>query len=359
MLPTGGHCKIPQALWKETGKVETVKNVSKTKVILAFLGIYLIWGSTYLAIKFAIDTMPPFMMASFRFLTAGVGFFTVLMLLGHARPEKKHWLSALITGTLLLAASNGSVVMATKSISTGYISLLIAMVPVYVALLEWLEDRKQKVETKKILGLVLGTMGIVTLIGPQNLFVPNGINWFGIAVVMFGSLSWSVGTIYSRRVEKPSSLMVGIAMQMICGGAVLGLVSLFMGEHTQVSNLHISMQSILAVAYLIVFGSIIGYSSYLWLLDHVSASKVSTYAYVNPIVAIFLGWAFAGETISAQTVAAGGIILASVWLITAGGKKKQEAALVPCRVVETVGSPSAKGVCQTHEFSAAGSKRSA
>lgn len=339
--------------------METVKHVSKMKVILAFLGIYLIWGSTYLAIKFAIDTMPPFMMASFRFLTAGLGFFAVLMLLGHERPAKKHWLSALITGTLLLAASNGSVVMATKTISTGYISLLIAMVPVYVALLEWLEDRKQKVETKKICGLVLGTLGIITLIGPQNLFSAGGlagINWFGIACVMFGSMSWSIGTIYSRRVEKPSSLMVGIAMQMICGGAVLGLVSLVMGEHSQIANLHVSMKSVLAVAYLIVFGSIIGYSSYLWLLNHVSPSKVSTYAYVNPIVAIFLGWAFAGETISMQTIAAGTIILASVWLITAG-KKKQEPALVPCRVVDGAGAN--KQICQTIELASAGSKKSA
>lgn len=339
--------------------METAKNVSKTKVILAFLGIYLIWGSTYLAIKFAIDTMPPFMMASLRFLTAGLGFFGVLMLLGHQRPEKKHWLSALITGTLLLAASNGSVVLATQTIPTGYISLLIAMVPVYVALFEWLEDRKQKVETKKILGLILGTLGIITLIGPQNLLIPGGINWFGIACVMFGSLSWSFGTIYSRRVEKPNSLMVGIAMQMMCGGAVLGLVSLVMGEHTQIASLHVSMQSILAVVYLIVFGSIIGYSSYLWLLNHVSASKVSTYAYVNPIVAIFLGWAFAGETVSAQTVVAGAIILASVWLITAGSKAKP--VLAACRIVEAPGGKQmmAKQVCQTHELTSAGSKKSA
>jgi len=329
--------------------------VSKLKIVLAFIGIYLIWGSTYLAIKIAIDTMPPFLMASVRFLTAGLGFFAVLMLLGHERPKKRHWLSAFIMGTLLLAASNGSVVLATKSISTGYISLLIAMVPVYVAILEWLQNRQEKIEKLKICGLVLGTLGIITLIGPQNLLVPNGINWFGIAVVMFGSLSWSVGTIYSRKVEKPSSLMVGIAMQMICGGAVLGLVSLIMGEHSQIANLRVSMNSVLAVAYLIVFGSIVGYSSYLWLLNHVSPSKVSTYAYVNPIVAIFLGWAFAGETISAQTVAAGAIILASVWLITAG-KKKEEPAPALCRVME---STSGKQVCGAIELASAGSKRSA
>ncbi|MCC7529966.1 MAG: EamA family transporter [Candidatus Melainabacteria bacterium] len=332
--------------------------VSKLKIVFAFIGIYLIWGSTYLAIKIAIDTMPPFMMASLRFLMAGLGFFAVLMLLGHERPKKRHWLSALIIGTLLLAASNGSVVLATKTISTGCISLLIAMVPVYVAILEWLENRKQKIETKKILGLILGTLGIVTLIGPQNLFVEGGINWFGIACVMFGSLSWSFGTIYSRRVERPSSLMVGIAMQMICGGTVLGLVSLVMGEHTQIANLHVSLNSVLAVAYLIVFGSIVGYSSYLWLLNHVSASKVSTYAYVNPIVAIFLGWAFAGETISAQTVAAGTIILASVWLIT-GTKKQEQPALMPCRALDAKAALPNKQVCQTHEFASPGSKRSA
>lgn len=329
--------------------------VSKAKIILAFLGIYVIWGSTYLAIKLAIDTLPPFMMASFRFLAAGLGFFAVLMMLGHERPKRRHWVSAAVLGTLLLSASNGSVVLATKTISTGYISLLIAMVPVYVAILEWLENRKQKIEPKKVCGLLLGTAGIVTLIGPHNLFIPGAINWFGIAMVMFGSISWSVGTIYSRKAEKPDSLMVGIAMQMICGGAVLGLVSLIMGEHNQIANLHVSTTSLLAVAYLIVFGSIVGYSSYLWLLNHVSPSKVSTYAYVNPIVAIFLGWAFAGETISAQTLAAGAIILASVWLITAG-KKKEEPALVPCRVVDSTGI---KQACQTLELSASASKRSA
>ena len=335
--------------------METAKTPSKIKIILAFIGIYVIWGSTYLAIKFAIDTMPPFMMASFRFLVAGLGFLAVLMMLGHERPKKQHWLSAFVLGTLLLAASNGSVVMATKTISTGFISLLIAMVPVYVAILEWLENRKQKFERKKIAGLLLGTMGIVTLIGPQNLLVPGQINWAGIALVMFGSLSWSLGTIYSRKADKPSSLMVGIAMQMICGGAVLGLVSLLMGEHTQVAHMQFSMRSILSVLYLIIFGSIVGYSSYLWLLNHVSASKVSTYAYVNPIVAIFLGWAFAGETIGMQTILSGTIILASVWLIT-GSKKQQEPAVVPCLVVETAGG---KQVCQTIELASSGSKKSA
>ncbi|MBC7998554.1 MAG: EamA family transporter [Leptolyngbya sp.] len=290
----------------------------KAKIILAFAGIYLVWGSTYLAIKFAIDTMPPFMMASTRFLTAGLLLFAVMMLMGRRRPEWKHWISATVLGTLLLAASNGGVVVATKHISTGMISLLIAMVPVYIAILEWLEDRTQKIQPKKIFGLLLGTLGICTLIGPESLLANSTLDWFGVAAVMLGSVSWSVGTIYSRRAHKPESLMVGIAMQMICGGLVLGLTSLIMGEHTQIATLNVSLKSVLAVCYLIVFGSIIGYSSFLWLLNHVSPSKVSTYAYVNPIVAIFLGWAFAGENITPQTMLAGSIILLSVWLITSG-----------------------------------------
>lgn len=290
----------------------------KAKIILAFAGIYLVWGSTYLAIKFAIDTMPPFMMASTRFLTAGLLLFAVMMLMGRKRPEWKHWMSATVLGTLLLAASNGGVVLATKHISTGMISLLIAMVPVYIAILEWLEDRTQKIQPKKIFGLLLGTLGICTLIGPESLLANSTLDWFGVAAVMLGSVSWSVGTIYSRRAHKPASLMVGIAMQMICGGLVLALTSLIMGEHTQINTLNVSLKSALAVCYLIVFGSIIGYSSFLWLLNHVSPSKVSTYAYVNPIVAIFLGWAFAGENITPQTMLAGSIILLSVWLITSG-----------------------------------------
>lgn len=292
---------------------------TRTQMILAFLAIYIIWGSTYMAIKVAIDTVPPFMMTAARFLVAGLGMYAVLRMTGTSRPTLRNWVECSLIGTLLLAFGTGGVVIAEKYVPTGMVSLLVAMVPVYVAVLEHIS--KGMPNKKTLLGLLLGTVGIVVLIGPNSLMGHSSINWMGVGAVLLGSFSWAAGSVYSRKAQLPSSMMLSTAMQMICGGLVLALISVATGEHTAVEVSKISLNSVLAFVYLIVFGSLVGFSAYVWLLKNVSPSKVSTYAYVNPIIAVFLGWAMAGEQVTMQTFFAAAAILPAVWLITAGGAK--------------------------------------
>jgi drug/metabolite transporter (DMT)-like permease len=295
----------------------------KGKIVLAFLILYVVWGSTYMAIKYAIDTLPPFMMGSIRFLVAGFGLYAILRFSGQAKPALRHWLSAAVVGVLLLAVGNGGVVLASRYVPTGVVSLMVAMTPVYIAILEHMG--KGLPGGKTIAGLILGTLGIGLLISPAGLSsqAVSGIafNWFGILAVMVGSFAWSLGSIYSRRAHLPQSTMLAISMQMICGGIALSLCSFGLGEHVNFNLAQVSVRSLWAVAYLIVFGSLVGYTAYLWLLKHVSPSKVSTYAYVNPVIAVFLGWLMAGEVVSPKILLAGAVITCAVWLITQGNRK--------------------------------------
>jgi drug/metabolite transporter (DMT)-like permease len=295
----------------------TIKFPANTKnIAIAFATVYILWGSTYLAIKLAIDTIPPLTMIATRFLIAGGGLYAALILAGAKHPKPQHWLYATILGFLLLSCGNCGVVLAERTVSTGMVSLLVAMVPVYIALLE--HFGKSLPSARKLLGLVLGTIGVIVLIGPANLLGHGTIDIIGVATVMAGSFCWSLGSIISRTAPKPQSMLLATAMQMICGGAVIALVAFFTGEAAHFNAQAVSLTSLLAFFYLIIFGSIFGFTAYLWLLENVSPSKVSTYAYVNPIVAVFLGCAFIGESITPQTMLAAAIILSAVWLITSG-----------------------------------------
>ncbi len=293
---------------------------SKLVTLLAFLAIYIIWGSTYLAIKYAIDTVPPLMMAGARFILAGTSLYIFMRLRGEARPSLQQLGQAAIVGTLLLALGNGGVVLAEKSVPTGMCALLVAMVPVYIALLEHINKGLPSPRTS--IGLVLGTVGIFTLVGPGAIMGNGGVSWFGVGALVLSSLSWSVGSVYARRAALPNSPIVSTALQMISGGLILSLVSFGLGESQKFDVSRISFSLIASFAYLVIFGSIVAFSAFSWLLKHQTASKVSTYAYVNPIVAVFLGWALLGEKVSMQIVYSGAIILVAVWLITAPAKRK-------------------------------------
>ncbi|HEY9714602.1 MAG TPA: EamA family transporter, partial [Chroococcales cyanobacterium] len=203
------------------------KNV-RLLTIAAFLSIYLIWGSTYLAIKYAIDSVPPFMMAGARFLLAGAILYLYMRLTGAERPTFKNWVQASIVGTLLLTLGNGGVVLAEKYVPTGICALLVAMVPVYVAVLEHVN--KGLPNRRTVAGLILGTLGIFILVGPAAFISHSAINWFGVAAVLLGSLGWSIGSVYARGANLPKSPMMSTAMQMLSGGFILTLVSLVMGE---------------------------------------------------------------------------------------------------------------------------------
>lgn len=306
----------------------SIKMSQRWQIIFAFLAIYLIWGSTYIAIRFAIESFPVFFMASTRFLVAGLILYVWARLRGATRPDFAHWKQAAFIGSLLLVVGNSGIAFAEKTVPSGIVSLLVAMVPVFVATLEWLRPRGVAPTRRVVAGLVTGIVGMIILIGPSSLTGGTGFDLFGVACVLFGSLSWAYGSLHTRRARLPEAPLLGTAMQMLAAGAIMGLFSFCAGEPFKMQFAAITAQSWCALAYLITFGSIVGFSAYVWLLKVVSPSRVSTYAYVNPVVAVLLGWALAGEAISVQTMVAAAVILVAVWIITGARDKKSQVDVV-------------------------------
>jgi drug/metabolite transporter (DMT)-like permease len=293
------------------------------QIVAAFLAVYIIWGSTYFAIKVAIQTIPPFLMAGFRFLVAGALVFGWLLLRGAARPKLVHWRSALILGGLLLFAGNGGVTWAEQYIPSGLAALIVAMVPLYVALLDWLRPGGARPSALRIIGLVIGFAGVALLIGP---LATGGFSpaLFAAFVPLIGSLCWAAGTLYSRSAKLPANPLVGTGMEMLVGGVLLTAVGLALGEGSQIHPETFSLDSLLAFGFLVIFGSIVAFSAYIWLLSKVNPGRVSTYAYVNPVVAVFLGWAFANEAVTGRTLIAAAVILLAVMIITISPNRQRE-----------------------------------
>ena len=286
------------------------------KVAAAFAAVYVIWGSTYLAIRFAIETLPPFLMAGTRFLTAGVLIYTFARLRGRARPTRAQWISALVIGTLLLMGGNGAVTWAELRIPSGVAALMVAITPCWMVLLEWLRPGGTRPTLQIVLGLTLGLAGIALLVGPQSIMGGDRVDPVGAGVLLLGSLAWATGSIYSKHARIPDGPFLATGMQMLCGGTMLLLLGAVTGDFVQLDVSGITVRSVLAFVYLIVFGAIVGYSAYIWLLRVTTPARVSTYAYVNPVVAVVLGWAFAGEALTARMGIAALVIVAGVALIT-------------------------------------------
>ena len=300
----------------------------RTQVILAFTIVYIIWGSTYLAIRFAVATMPPFLMAGVRFLIAGAILYFWMRLRGGERPTFVHWRSALIIGGLLLLGGNGIVSWAELQVPSGLAALLVAMVPLWMALLDWLRPGGVRPNALAIVGLVIGFAG-VALLASQAESSGSGPQLIGILALLVASICWAAGSLYARSAPFPKTQLLGTGMEMLAGGALLVILASATGEWGQVHLEAISLKSALALVFLIIFGSLVAFSAYVWLLHHVSAARVSTYAYVNPVVAVFLGWAFASEQITPITLISAAIIIAAVVLITvsrARGAKPQAVA---------------------------------
>jgi drug/metabolite transporter (DMT)-like permease len=308
-------------------QVQGVKNTSNRNLgllIAAFTAVYIFWGSTYLAIKYAIETLPPFLMAGSRFVFAGV----VLMIWArfakdYERPKAAHWKTSLIVGTLLLLGGNGGVVFAEHYISSSLAALLVATEPFWIVLLSWLWLKGTRPNLKTILGIGVGFFGVWLLINGQTTGETSSIGsmqFFGTIAVMAAALSWATGSIYGLRAPVPKSSILTAGMQMLSGGMVLLLVSLLTGEMARFDIAQVSANSVYGVIYLIIFGSLIGFTAYSWLLKNADPAMVSTYAYVNPIVAVFLGWLIAGESFTGQMLVGAGVIVGSVVLITSHDK---------------------------------------
>jgi drug/metabolite transporter (DMT)-like permease len=300
--------------------------VSTAKLLLAFASIYLIWGSTYLAIRYAIETLPPLLMAGVRFLVAGGVLYGWASMRSAARPTLAEWRRAAVIGGLLLLGGNGLVTLAERTVPSGLTALLIATEPLMIVMLDWLRPGGVRPLGKVAVGLVLGLAGMVILIGPAGIAGANAIDPLGAAFVVLASLSWAMGSLYTARSHARTEPVLGSGMQMLAGGALLFAVGLIRGEASTFSSADVSLRSLGALAYLIIFGGIVAFSSYSWLLRVTRPSLASTYAYVNPVIAVFLGWAVAGEPITLRTIIAAAIIIASVVLISAGKESTPRAS---------------------------------
>jgi drug/metabolite transporter (DMT)-like permease len=289
---------------------------SSAALVSAFGALYLVWGSTYLAIRVAIETLPPFLMAGVRFVVAGLVLLAWVRLRGGPRPAAGEWRRAWITGGLLLAGGNGAVVWAEQWIPSGLVALLVASVPLWMVLVDWLWGRGSRPSAGLLLGMGWGLFGVGLLVAGQGMGPGGPLGIVAGMVVVGGSISWAVGSILARYAPAASSPQGATARQMLAGGALLSLAAILTGELGRFDPGAVSLRSVLALVYLVVFGSLVAFSAYVWLLKASTPARVSTYAYVNPAVALFLGWALAGEPVGARTLVASAIVLSAVMLIT-------------------------------------------
>lgn len=298
---------------------------TRSQIALGFAAIYLIWGSTYLGIRYAVETIPPLLMMGMRHLTAGGLLYAWVRWRGEAAPRLREWASAAIAGSLLFLGGHGSLAWAELKVPSGLAALLSATLPLWVVILARLRGTEKNLGARVIAGLLLGFAGVVLLVGPDSLRHEGQLDWISAGCVMFGSFMWAVGSIYTKHAKLPSSAVISSAMQMMAGGASLLLMGRLTGETGSVQVAAISLKSVLALAYLIVFGSLIAFTAFTWLMTTSSASRVSTYAYVNPVIAVVLGWILAGEPVGWRTLAAAGVILAGVALVNTRGRQKRVA----------------------------------
>ena len=290
----------------------------------ALMAVYFFWGGTYLGMRVAVQTIPPFLMAGTRFLIAGTAVYLYCRLRGAARPRKEHWLDAGIVGALLLLGGNGMVSWAEQMVSSSIAALLIATVPLWMILLGLLERGSKRPKALVGAAVLLGFAGIAVLVLPSSSAASASLP--GVAALLVAAFFWALGSMRSRRSRLPESPLMAVGMQMLVGGALLVLTAGLLGEWSRFRPAGVSMLSLSGLGYLILFGSIVGYNAYIWLLKNADPTWVSTYAFVNPVVAVFLGWLLAGEQLTPRSIWATGIIILSVVIITVSRNLELRAA---------------------------------
>jgi len=290
---------------------------TKIWILVAFAALYLIWGSTYLGIRFAIETIPPFLMAGTRFLIAGLIMYAIAWSQGIVKSSWANWRTSLIIGACLLLGGNGGVTISETYIDSGLAAVIVAIVPIYIVVLGWATGTAPRPTAVVWLGLLGGFIGVGILLGPALRFSSNDLRGpaIGMSILLVSCFLWSAGSLYSRTAKHAASPFLTAAQQMICGGLLLLLAGIRTGETRQFHPVSMSALSIASFAYLVIIGAVIGYTAYIWLLRHCAPAKVATYAYVNPVVAVLLGAAFAGETLSRRAVVAAGLIIGSVAIV--------------------------------------------
>ncbi len=308
------------------------------KLTLAFASVYFIWGSTYLAIRFTIETLPPFSMAAVRFFVAGAILYAFARRRAE-RPTGRHWLSATIVGTLLLGGGNGGVVWAIQWVPSGLTAVIIATVSLWMVLIDWLTGGSERPSNSLIAGLLCGLLGVGLLVGSDQVGAQSREGLLGALALLGAALAWASGSIYARRARLPASPWLTTAMQMLSGGTVLAIMAVLAGEPGQLDVARVSVKSAASLAYLILFGAVVAYSAYIWLLGVTTPARATTYAYVNPAVAVLLGWLLADEQIDVRTGLAMAMILSAVIVVTLrGGRRRRD--VPPTRASQPVAASS-------------------
>jgi drug/metabolite transporter (DMT)-like permease len=282
---------------------------------LSFAAVYIIWGSTYFAIRVGVESFPPFLLAGLRHFTVGLVFFPLFRYVTKEKPSRAQWRTTAITGVLLLLCGNGTVSWAEKYVPSGIAALLVATVSIWMVLADWFRPGGSRPVFRVLLGCFLGFVGVVLLVDPGHLVGSERIYPFGAFALTLAAMAWGIGSVYSKHNPIPHSPMLGVAMQMLAGGGALMLVAVLAGEFRNLHWAQISTRSWIALVYLVIMGSGVGFSGYVYILKHSTAARVSTYAFVNPAVALFLGWLLGGERLTLRTFLASAIILASVFLV--------------------------------------------
>lgn len=283
-------------------------------VIAAFAAIYLIWGSSYIGIRFAVETIPPFMMSATRFIGAGLLLVLIARLSGAPMPTRTQWRSSAITALFMFVFNNGAIVWSqAHGLPSSATALLLATMPFWVVVVAWVQTRHSPGFTV-LAGVVIGFAGLALLVNPGS--TSTTIDPLLAGVIVCGALFWAIGSLYSKGAPMPSNPQMATGTQLLLGGVMLMSVSIVSGEFGSTNWAGISQGSVAAMIYLGLFNSFIGFSAFVWLMRVAPAAQVATYAYVNPVVAMFLGWLLAGETLDARSLLAAAIILGSVIVIT-------------------------------------------
>jgi drug/metabolite transporter (DMT)-like permease len=302
--------------------------------------VYLAWGSTYLAIRLALESIPPFILGGTRFFTAGLILYAWQRLAGAPAPRPVEWRSAAIVGGLLLVGGNGSVIWAEQTIPSGIAALMVSTSPIWMVLLDSMLSLGQRPSWLTIIGVLVGFGGVVVLIGPGQF---NGgaeaLNPLGLSVLLMAGLLWGSGSIYNRGARLPKSPLLGVGMQMLAGAAGFFILATFTGEWARLELTAITARSLWALSYLIVAGALIAYSAYIWLLRVAPTPLVSTYAYVNPLIAVFIGNLIAQEPLNARILVSTAIILGAVALINSQRMKAPRQAAPPLATADHASLP--------------------
>jgi drug/metabolite transporter (DMT)-like permease len=313
------------------------KHQPKALIVAAFLALYIIWGSTYLGIKYALETIPPFLMVGIRFIIAGLVLLLWCIYKKEKLPSLKSILTISFAGVLMLFIGNAAVVYAEQYLPSGLVAILVATVPLWFVILDKKQWHFHFSNKQIILGLIIGFAGVMMLFAGKGSIGITGskMKIISFFILILGSIGWAIGSLYSKYKKTDGSTIVKVAIQMLAAGIAAMITVLFIGEHKSFSFSQVSSNSLIALIYLITLGSLVAYVAYIWLLSVRPASLVGTYAYVNPVVAVFLGWLIAGEVISTQQVIALSIVLVGVLLVnfskekipkTAGAKNRPEEA---------------------------------